>query len=404
MANFKYKARDRFGKPVSGRMSGETKAAIAESLGAAGYVPVSIEESSDVKWLEGVSALFGKITVEDITLFTRQLLTLQQAGVALLTSLSTLEKQATNARFKTVIRDLALSVEQGSSLSGALAKYPSIFSELYMNMVKAGEASGTMEEMLLRLAEFEEKEIDTQAKIKSATRYPMIVLIALFAAFLIMVNVVIPKFAGIYGTFNAKLPLPTRLLIGLSYLMRHYWFLFIAGAAGVVYAFLRYINTKFGRLQWDTFKLRVPVFGPLTSMLIMSRFARTLAVLLKSGLPVLEVLDMVSRTAGNAKVAIAVDALASSVKEGKGLSAPMAAGGLFPPLVVQMVAIGEETGKIDELLMKVSEYYDQRSDYMMENLSAMIEPVFVLGLGGMVLTMALAIFLPMWNLIGLFKH
>ncbi|MDD5436687.1 MAG: type II secretion system F family protein, partial [Candidatus Omnitrophica bacterium] len=380
------------------------KSAVAQNLSSAGYITTSIEEAKETKRLGQAGAIFDRITLEDLTIFTRQLLTLQKSGVALLASLSTLEKQTEKKRFKDIIRDVGVSVEQGASLSSALAKHPKVFSELYVNMVKAGEASGTLEEMLSRLAEFEEKEITTQAKIKSATRYPTIVLIALFCAFLIMVNVVVPKFSGIYDTFHAQLPLPTRVLLWLSFVMRHYWYLILAAMAGVVFLFLRYIHTKSGRVQWDTFKLKVPIVGPLLMLMVMSRFARTLAVLLKSGLPVLNVLDMVSRTVGNAKVSLAVDALTVSVKEGKGLSAPMSTSGLFPPMVIQMVAIGEETGKIDELLMKVSEYYDQRSDYMMENLATMIEPIFVLCLGGMVLSMALAIFLPMWNLISIFKH
>lgn len=405
MPKFKYKAKDKFGKLVSGVMSGEDSGAVARHLGSGGYAPISIEETKDVAdLLGGVGHLFENIKPQDMALFTRQLLTLQQAGVSLLTSLSTIAKQTENPRFKNIINELEVSIEQGASFSAALAKYPDIFPELYVNMVKAGESSGTLEEMLLRLAEFEEKEMETVAKIKAATRYPIIVLIALFFAFLVMVNFVVPKFTGIYGTFSAQLPLPTRALLGLSYIMRHYWFLIIAVISGSVYMFLRYIKTKKGRLAWDTFKLKVPVFGKLTTMLVMARFARTLAVLLKSGLPVLQVLDIVSRTVGNAKLSNAIDELSVSVKEGKGISTPMASSGLFPPMVLQMVAIGEETGKIDELLLKVSEYYDQQSDYMMDNLSAMIEPVFVLGLGAMVLSMALAIFLPMWNLVGIFKH
>ena len=405
MPNFRYKAKDRFGKSVSGVMAADNKDAVAAHLDSTGYTPVSIEDAGDAKGvLVRMPNIFDRIKLEEVTLFTRQLMTLQQAGVTILASLYTLEKQTDNPRFKGIMRDLGSAIEGGSSLSDAFSKHPDVFSELYVNMIKAGEASGTLEEMLKRLAEFEEKEMETIAKIKAATRYPTIVLIALFCAFLVMVNVVIPKFTGIYGTFNAQLPLPTRVLLGLSYVMRHFWYLIVIGAAGSIYLFHRYINTKMGRLQWDSFKLKVPIFGKLTSMLVMSRFARTLAVLLKSGLPVLQVLDMVSRTVGNTKISLAVDALAESVKEGKGISGPMGASGLFPPMIIQMVAVGEETGKVDELLMKVSEYYDQQSDYMMENLSTMIEPIFVLGLGGMVLSMALAIFLPMWNLIGVFKH
>jgi len=406
MANFRYKAKDKFGRTVSGTMTGEDKGAVAKQLDVSGYVPISVEEERKSKniALQFLSGLFNKVTLEELGLFTRQLLTLQESGVTMITALTTLEKQTQNNYFKEIIRGITSSIEHGSSLSESLAKYPDLFSDLYVNMVKAGEASGALEDMLRRLAEFEEKDIENRSKIKSATRYPLMTLGALFCAFLIIVNLVIPKFAGVFGQFNKTLPLPTRIMLGLSYVMRHYWFLIIATVAAVIYLFIRYINTKKGRLIWDTFKLKVPIFGPLVSMLIMSRFARTMSILLKSGLPVLQVLDMSARTVGNARISMVVDSVSVNVREGKGISGPMGLSGLFPPMVVQMVAIGEETGKVDELLLKVSDYYDQQSDYMMKNLSVMIEPVFVLCLGAMVLTVALSIFLPMWNLISVFNH
>jgi type II secretory pathway component PulF len=406
MANFKYRAKDKYGRTVSGNMTGEDKGAVAKQLDTAGYVPISVEEFTEGKDILSrlLSGMLKRVSLEELALFTRQLLTLQESGVAMMLALGTLEKQAQNRYFKEVIRDVASSVEHGSSLSEALAKHPDIFTELYVNMIKAGEASGSMEEMLRRLAEFEEKDMDNRSKIKSATRYPMMTLGALFFAFLVMVNFVIPKFSSIFGQFNKALPLPTRIMLGLSYFMRHYWLLIIIMTAAVVYAFVRYMNTKNGRLVWDTFTLKVPIFGKLVSMLTMSRFARTMSILLKSGLPVLQVLDMSARTVGNARISAAVNSISENVREGKGISGPMSLSGLFPPMVVQMVAIGEDTGKVDELLLKVSDYYDQQSDYMMKNLSTMIEPIFVLCLGAMVLVVALSVFLPMWNLISVFNH
>lgn len=404
MPNFKYRAKDKFGKTISGVFSGDDKSTVAKHLGTMGYSPISIEEAKKVgKFLGRLADIFKKVSPEDRAMFTRQLLTMQQAGVTLLASLYTLEKQTSNPCFKDLIKEISASVEHGASLSEALAKYPAVFSELYVNMVKAGEASGLLEEMLKRLAEFEEKEIDTAAKIRAAVRYPMLTLVALACAFVVMVNFVVPRFASIFSQFNKALPLPTRILLAISYIMTHYWFLLIALLVGSIYGFLRYIHTKDGKLKWDSFCLGVPVFGKLISMLIMSRFARTMGVLIRSGLPILQVLDMVARTVDNAKISRAVDAIAINVKEGKGISEPMNTTGLFPPMVVQMVAVGEETGKVDELLTKVSDYYDQQSDYMMRNLATLIEPIFIVILGAMVLLMALAIFLPMWNLISVFK-
>lgn len=405
--NYRYKVRDKHGKAISGTMTAEDKNGVAKHLSAMGYVPISIEEAKDTiasgnigKFLE----IFKPVTLEDTNLFTRQLLTLQKAGIPLLASLTTLEKQTKNAAFKVVLKEVAAYVEGGMSLSDALAKYPKIFTSLYVNMVKAGEASGQLDEILGRLADFGERDLDTRQRITAATRYPLITLGALVTAFLIVVNFVIPKFAAVFAQFKTDLPLPTRVLLGLSYAMRTYWYLCIIGVGLVVYAFIRYINTPQGRLRLDAFALNAPAFGKLVSMFTMSRFSRTMSILMKSGLPILQVLDLTSRTVGNAVVSRTIDTIAVSVREGKGIAEPMRVSGIFPPIVINMVAIGEETGKVDELLMRVSEYYDQQSDYMVKNMTTLIEPLFVFILGIMVLVMALAIFLPMWNLITLFRH
>lgn len=405
MANFRYKARDKFGKPASGVMSGADKGSIATHLNAMGYIPISIDEVKDAGGPSlNIMDIFNRISPADINVFTRQLHTLQKAGIPLLLSLDIVEKQTKSGRFKDIIKEIMMHIEHGLSLSGALEKYPAIFNEFYVNMVKAGEASGLLDEVLARLVEFGEKEEDNRSKIKSATRYPLITLGALAMAFMVVVTFVIPKFAAIFSQFKTELPLPTRILLGLNFVIQHYWYIIIAASAGAVFLFLKYINTKSGRFQWDYFKLHMPVFGPLALMLTMARFTRTMSILMRSGLPILQVLDMASRTAGNSVVARAVDNIASSVREGKGISEPMRISGIFPPMVVNMVAIGEDTGKVDELLMSVSEYYDQQADYMIKNFTTILEPLFVLVLGVMVLVMALAIFLPMWNMINLFRR
>ncbi|MFA4982069.1 MAG: type II secretion system F family protein [Candidatus Omnitrophota bacterium] len=405
MADFKYKARDKFGRSVSGVVSGADKQAVAASLGAMGYVPISIaeaEESNDP--ISKFLARFDKVKEADLIMFTRQLLSLQKAGVTLLSNLDTIEKQTKNKFFRSIIKDVASNVERGVSFSDALSKYPQVFNEFYVNMIRAAEASGQMDEIMERLVQFTEKELDTKNKIKAAVRYPIITLCALAGAFFVVVTFVIPKFATIFAQFKTGLPLPTKILMGMSVAMRKYWYILAVVGGAIAFLFNRYINTKGGRYRWDSFQLKAPIFGEPMTMLVISRFTRTMSILIRSGLPILQVLDMASKTASNAVISRAVDNIIVSVKEGKGISEPMRISGAFPPLVVNMVAIGESSGKVDELMMNISQYYDQEADYIIQNLSTIMEPVFVVVLGAMVLTMALAIFLPMWNLISLFQH
>jgi MSHA biogenesis protein MshG len=270
-------------------------------------------------------------------------------------------------------------------------------------MVKSAEASGKLVEILERLSNLIEQDIDTRARIKAATRYPIIAFVSLCLGFLIVVTFVIPRFASLYGQFNALLPLPTRILLAINLAIQKFWFLSLLVVGGIVFAFLQFINSKAGRPIWDNFKLNIIILGPLLQMLIMSRFARITAILLKSGVPILEILDLAKTSAGNIIIARAIENIRESVKQGKGLSEPMKVSNLFPPIVVQMVAIGEKTGKVDELLLNVADYYDRESGYMIKNLSTYIEPLLIFVLAIMVLIMALAIFMPMWNLIRVFR-
>ncbi|MCX5715684.1 MAG: type II secretion system F family protein [Candidatus Omnitrophica bacterium] len=338
MPTFKYKVRDKFGKAVSGVITGESKEAVAKHLESMRYAPISIaetKESAPAKFL----GFLNKVSLSEVNLFSRQLVTLQRAGVPLLLSLDSLKKQTRNVYFKSVIQQMVADIESGNSLSAALSRYPRVFNELYISMVRAGEAAGTMDDMLDRLAGLGEEELLMRSRVKSATRYPLIVVMTLAVALSVILGFVIPRFAALFEGFKIPLPLPTRILLSLSAGLRQYWPVLIMAITGTVFGFFKLINTKEGRLWWDNFKLRVIIFGDLILMVTMSRFSRVTAILLKSGLPILQILDLVKRTTGNVIVERALDQIKTSVADGKGLSEPMRISALFPPMVVQMVAI-----------------------------------------------------------------
>jgi type II secretory pathway component PulF len=403
MATFKYKVRDKFGKALTGVMDGSSRDSAAKSLESMGYAPVSVEELRKTG-PGNMLAIFKKVSLEELNLFTTQLLTLQRAGLPILLGLKAVYEQTNNRHFKSVIQQIMTDIEGGASLSSAFANHPDIFNELYVSMIMAGETAGTLDDMLQRLSQLGEDELLMRSRVKSAVRYPMIVIGTIFTALFVILGFVIPRFAALFSSFKVALPLPTRILLVLSVIFTKFWFLTLIIIAGAVYGFIKFINSGRGRPVWDNFKLKVYVFGRLNLMIIMARFCRVTAILLKSGLPILQILELVKKTAGNSIVEHSIDDIRNSVAEGKGISEPMKVSGLYPPIVTQMVAIGEETGKVDELLMRVAEYYDSRIEYMLKNLTTLIEPILIFFLGGVVLVMSLAIFLPMWNMIQLFRR
>ncbi|MBM3248611.1 MAG: type II secretion system F family protein [Candidatus Omnitrophica bacterium] len=402
MPNFKYKARDKFSKLVIGSTVADNQADAARKLTEMGYVPVSVSEIHELS-TDRILKKFRGVGLDEVNTFTRQLYSLQKAGVPLLSSLEAISVQVKNQYFKLVIEEVSRDIRGGLSFSEALKKHPAVFDEVYVNMMKAAESGGLMVEILSRLTELIEQEIDTRARIKSATRYPMIAFFVLCLGFLIVITFVIPRFAAVYNQFNATLPLPTRILIGLNLVVQKFWYIFIFIVTALIIGFRKFIASNTGRPVWDNFKLNVPVIGPLIQMLVMSRFARVTAVLLKSGVPILEVLSLVSGSAGNIIISRAIENIKKSVVQGKGMSEPMKISNLFSPIVVQMVYIGEQSGKVDELLLSVADYYDRESGYMIKNLTTYIEPILIFVLAAMVLLMALGIFMPMWNLIRVFK-
>lgn len=402
MPTFKYKVRDKHGNSSTGIITGESKDQVAKHMEGMGYTPVLIEETHELPGKK-ILSIFNRVNLTDLNIFTRQFASLIKAGLPLFSCLKALEEQTKSRYFRGIIHEISAEIEGGVSLSNALAKHKNIFNELYVNTIKAGETAGTLDEVLERLADLLEHELDIRSKIKSATIYPAIATCFLCIGFFILVTFVIPKFAKIFETMQGKLPLPTLILIKTNAIIRGYWFLLIILFIAGIWGFLAFIKWPKGRKIWDTFRLKIPVLGPLILKLIMSRFSRTMAMLIKSGVPILTVLDISSRTAGNVVISEAIENIRFSVNEGKGMAEPMRISGVFSPTVAEMVSIGEETGKIDELLFKISEYYDREAEYSIKNLTTLIEPILIVILAIGVLIMALGVFLPMWNMYRLIK-
>jgi type II secretory pathway component PulF len=387
---------------VTGATTADTQEDAVRTIKDMGYTPISIQETRAVipnvmfNW-------FKRVKPTELLAFTRQFYSMEKSGIPILASLESLAQEIKNKYFSLVLNQIVHDIKGGSSLSSALSKHGNVFDSIYIGMIKAAEGAGKIDEVLGRLTELIEHEIEIDAQIKAVTRYPKIVLAVLCVGFLILVTFVIPKFAAIYGQFNTPLPLPTRILIGTYAVLKKYWYLFIIVFAGIIYGFISYIKTKKGREKWDMFKIRVPVFGKIILMLVMSRFSRITALLIKSGVPILELLELSSAAVGNVVISKAVIDIRDSVNQGKGMSSPMKASGLFPSTIIQMVAIGEQSGRVDELLMSVSDYYDRESNYIVKNLITYIEPILICVLAIMVLIMVLGIYMPMWNLIKVYQ-
>lgn len=403
MPSYRYKARDKYGALFTGTIETAGRDDVAVQLDNLGYIPVSIKEVREGIFSPEFFEKFQIVHPQDMIVFSRQLATLISAGLPFITSFDALIEQTENKRLKKIISQVRKDVEGGSSFSDALARHPNVFSNLYVNMIRAGETGGVLDEILERLASLAEHEAETRARIKAATRYPKIVIFSLVVAFIILVTFVIPRFAALYANFKVKLPLPTRILIGINYAVTGYWHIIITSVIVVVILVRKYIKTETGRVRWDSLKLRLPVFGPIFLKTALSRFARVFGTLTRSGLPILQTLEIVSNTVGNVVISRTVDNIRDSVRQGREIIQPMKVSKIFPPVVIQMVAIGEESGRMEEMLMKVSDYYDIEVEYAIRNLSTSLEPILLAVIGAAVLFLALAIFLPWWNLINVFK-
>ena len=339
--------------------------------------------------------LSGKVKPKVLTTFTRQLATLVDAGLPLLRGLRVLEKQERNATLKDILAQLATSIEGGSTFSEALAQHPKVFNRLFINMVKAGELGGVLEVVLKRLAEFSEKAQKIKGKVKAALFYPIAVLIVAIGIMVLLMVFVIPRFKEVFSGMGFKLPWFTTFVMDISDIIRYNFIRTTIGVAVVVVMFLLFIKTKFGRHLWDKFQLHVPVFGPVISKVAISRFTRTLGTLVSSGVPILQALTIVRETAGNVIVADAVNKVHESVKEGETITAPLEGSGVFPPMVVSMVDVGEQTGALPEMLMRIADDYDEQVDNAVSAMTSLLEPIMIVFLAVIVGSIVIAMFLPL---------
>ena len=339
--------------------------------------------------------LSGKVKPKVLTTFTRQLATLVDAGLPLLRGLRVLEKQERNATLKEILAQLATSIEGGSTFSEALAQHPKVFNRLFINMVKAGELGGVLEVVLKRLAEFSEKAQKIKGKVKAALFYPIAVLIVAIGIMVLLMVFVIPRFKEVFSGMGFKLPWFTTFVMEISDIIRYNFVRTTIGVAVVVVMFLLFIKTKFGRHLWDKFQLHVPVFGPVISKVAISRFTRTLGTLVSSGVPILQALTIVRETAGNVIVADAVNKVHESVKEGETITAPLEGSGVFPPMVVSMVDVGEQTGALPEMLMRIADDYDEQVDNAVSAMTSLLEPIMIVFLAVIVGSIVIAMLLPL---------
>ena len=403
--NYSYTGRSGIGI-VSGEIDAVTASAVADILSGRGITPLKIKpQSGSPPAAQGVPAGFDlrrwlqpKVKPMDVLMFSRQLHTLLKAGVPILRAFAGLEESATSERMKAVLAAVRQSLASGIDLSMALAQHPKVFDGFYVSLVRIGELTGRLDEVLLQLFKHIEFEMALGQQVKSALRYPTFVLAAMVAAVGVINVMVIPAFATVFKGFGAELPLPTRILMATSWFTVHYGWVLVLGAVAGWWGFRRWVATDAGRLLWDRSKLRLPLAGKVIRMGMLARFARSLALSLKSGVPVAESLTVVARTVENRWIGQKVEGMRLSVEHGESILHAAAAAAVFTPIVLQMIGVGEETGAVGELMEEVADLYTNEVQYELKTLGQQIEPVMIIFLGVLVLMLALGVFLPMWDL------
>ena len=403
MPLFRYKVRDKEGKVVSGSLESPDLNSIVERLDSYGYIPITIREEKRAAAV-GVdfARFFERTKPVDLINFTRQFVTLHRAGLPMLSAIGALQAQTKAKPLARALDAIRRDLMGGTALSAAMSKFPRVFSELYVNSIWAGETGGVLDDILDRLVLLLEHERKLRSDVGSAMRYPIILACGFVIAIVVLATFVLPKFTMLLTQVGGKMPLPTLILIGFSNFMAHFWYIILLIVAGVAILFYLFIRTPAGRLWWDRTQLRIPIFGPILYNMAVSRFARMFETLDRTGLPILRSLGLVAKTVGNVYIGGAVDKLAESVRRGRGLAAPMRELGVFPIMVVQMVATGEESGALDEMLMQCSDYYDSEVEYAVKNLTALIEPIMILVMGVGVVFLIIAVIMPYMSILSSF--
>jgi MSHA biogenesis protein MshG len=405
---FAYKGRNGRGELVAGVLEGADSGTVADQLFGNGVTPLEINPTTrKATSASGDPAGNGglwerltrkKVTSLDVQLFSRQIYTLLKSGVPIMRGLAGLQESSVNKSFGHVIRDLRESLDAGRELSAAMRRHPEVFSAFYLAMVRVGEMTGRLEEVFLRLFDHLEFDREMRERVKTALRYPTFVIIAMVIAMIVVNIFVIPQFEKVFNSFHAELPLMTRILIGSSRFTVAWWPAFVAGAIGAVAGFRTWTRSTSGRLAWDRYKLRLPIAGKIIHKGTMARFARSFALSIRSGVPIVQALTVVSQTADNAWLAWRIEQMRDGVERGESILRTATSAQVFTPIVLQMIAVGEESGSLDDLMDEIAMMYEREVDYELKTLSSQIEPILITFLGVMVLVLALGIFLPIWDL------
>ena len=400
---YAYRVRDQQGRLITGELEADGESLVISKLREMGYVPLEVKVKRGPGLKRELKLFPGKVKLKDLSIFSRQFATMINSGLPLLRCLTILEQQTESTELSKVLHEIRQDVEKGSSLSNAMAKHPKAFSKLYVAMVRSGETGGALDQVLLRVANTQEREVELRRKVKSAMSYPTVVLIVVVVILTAMLVFVVPTFETLYSDLGGTLPVPTRLLIGASKIMTKglpFVLLFVGGA---VFGLRRWIKTEKGRRAFDRFKLKVPVFGTLFQKAALARFARTLSVLSTSGVPILQALDIVAETVNNAVISDAIKDVQNSVKQGESLTKPLSNYDVFPPMVVQMMTVGEETGALDSMLEKIADFYDAEVEATVDALTAIIEPLMIVFVGGTVGAIVISLYLPLFKIFELIQ-
>jgi type IV pilus assembly protein PilC len=399
---YNYKVRDRTGSLVTGQLVGDSETLVLQRLREMGMTPVEVKQAGTGLKME-INLRPGRVKLKTIAVFCRQFATMVNSGLPILRAISILADQTDNRELERVLVQARTDVEQGSSLSAALAKHPKAFNNLFISMIKAGETGGVLDDVLLSLADQIEKEVELRRQIKSAMTYPVVVVALVMLILGAMLLFVVPQFETIYTDLGGTLPLPTRILLTVSDAFRSYWYMVLLAAGVGTFLLRRYKRTDAGRARVDAAKIRVPVFGPLFRKVALARFASTLGMLLRAGVPILQALDNVKETVNNRIIADALDDVKTSVREGESIARPLGKHKVFPPMVVQMMAVGEETGAVDTMLDKVAQFYNNEVTATVDALTSLIEPLLIAVIGGAVGAAVVALYMPMFSIINLIK-
>lgn len=399
MGSFAYKGRDSQGNAVNGVVEAASELAAAEQLMRRGVMPTELKagkaRSAAIDWS---LLLEGGVKLEELVVFSRQMYALTRAGIPILRAIAGLEESAHSKPLKRALHALGEDLGNGRPLSSSMQAHPKVFSSLFVAIIHVGENTGQLEEAFLQLANYFDLELETRKRIKTAMRYPSFVMIAIGIAMVILNIMVIPVFAGMFAKFGVELPLATRILLATSHFFVHYWWLLLAILLGMIVGWRRWVATARGKLTWHRWQLRLPIVGTIIELSLLARFARSFSMMLKAGVPLNTALTLVADAVDNAWMAGQIRDMRGGIERGESLLRTAGASGLFTPLVMQMIAVGEETGQVDELLHEAAEYYEREVDYDLKSLTARIEPILIGIVAVMVLVLALGIFTPMWDM------